>query len=95
MRPDTDPADPEVERLIAEMQRDGVPLSSRTVLGKVESPDWGSTRRMHDWRAYVPRSVRRHWASLPLATRLCVFETAELMALREEPGATLVTGPAR
>ena len=35
------------------------------------------------------------WSSLPLTARLCVFETAELVALDTELGAAMVTGTAR
>jgi hypothetical protein len=86
--------DPEVEGLILEMQRDGLPMPAATMLHAVEDPDWRSTRRTHDWRAYVPPSLRRRWVSLPLPTRLCVFGTAELVALEEESATTMVTGPA-
>ena len=81
-------------RLIAGMQRDGVPLEEAAVMEAVEHPHWERARESHDWRAHVPRSLREAWGSLPLATRLCVFETAELTALGEEPGAVMVTGPA-
>ncbi len=83
-----------VGRVIAEMKEDGVPLSETAVLQAVEEPHWEATGSVHDWRAYVPPSVRRGWESLPVATRLRVFEVAELVALGEETGAPMVTGPA-
>jgi len=83
-----------IERLIAEMKRDGMPLSGTAVREAVEHPHWEAASPARDWRAYVPPSVRRGWGSLPLTARLCVFETAELMALSQDVGATMVTGPA-
>jgi hypothetical protein len=79
--------------LIAAMQRDGVPLEESAVMEAVEHPHWERTRESRDWRAHVPRSLREAWGSLPLATRLCIFETSELTALGEEHGAVMVTGP--
>lgn len=84
-----------IDRLIAEMNEDGIRLSGTAVLRAVSDPHWESVRGGHDWRAYIPPSVRRCWADLPVATRLRVFEVAELVALAEDSGATMVTGPAR
>ncbi|MEJ2504289.1 MAG: hypothetical protein P8177_13410 [Gemmatimonadota bacterium] len=81
-------------RLIAAMQRDGVPLEEAAVMEEVEHPHWERARGHRDWRAHVPRSLREAWGSLPLGTRLCVFETAELTALEEHQGAVMITGPA-
>jgi hypothetical protein len=86
--------EPDARRLIAAMRGDGVPLDETSVMDAVEHPRWEKTRGRRDWRAHVPRSLRHTWESLPLATRLCVFETAELTALEEEEGAVMVTGPA-
>jgi hypothetical protein len=36
--------------------------------------------------------MREEWDVLPLAARLCVFETAELAALEEDAGASMITG---
>lgn len=85
----------EARRRIAAMQGDGVPLDETSVMEAVEHPRWERTRGHRDWRAHVPRSLRDTWGSLPLGTRLCVFETAELTALEEEQGAVMITGPAR
>jgi hypothetical protein len=84
----------DTRRLIAAMRRDGVALEEAAVMKAVEHPNWERAMGSHDWRAHVPRSLREAWASLPLSTRLCVFETAELTALGEEHGAVMVTGPA-
>lgn len=84
----------ELERLLAGLRRDGVPLPAAAVLQAIRDPHWETTRSAHDWRAYVPPSVRQAWRSLPVAGRLCVFETAELVALAEDAGAAMVTGPA-
>jgi hypothetical protein len=35
--------------------------------------------------------MRMEWDLLPLVTRLCVFETAELAALEEDAGTSMVT----
>ncbi|HKJ92621.1 MAG TPA: hypothetical protein VJ957_05595 [Longimicrobiales bacterium] len=42
----------------------------------------------------MPPSVRQDWDALPLATRLCVYETAALAALADDAGTPMVTGPA-
>jgi hypothetical protein len=83
-----------IEQLIFEMNGDGIPLSATAILRAVQHPRWEAATTAHDWRAYVPPTVRRGWDSLPLAGRLCVFETAEMVALNEEVGAAMVTGPA-
>jgi hypothetical protein len=82
----------EVERLLTGMELDGVPLGREAVIDAVEHPHWETTRHGRDWRAYVPRSMREEWGELPLAARLCVFETAELAALEEDAGASMITG---
>lgn len=83
----------EVDRLLARIGKDGVPLSPHAVLAAVEEPSWSDARGPHDWRRYVPPSVQEAWSSLSLCARLCVFETAEMAALEEEVGAPMVTGP--
>jgi hypothetical protein len=85
--------DKEAARLMGGMKRDGIPLSEREVLEAVEDPRWEAAGGVRDWRVYVPGSVRGRWGFLPLPARLCVFETAELMALSQEVGAAMVTGP--
>lgn len=90
----TPPRDPEIDRLLDRIGRDGVPLPPQAILAAVAEPCWGATRAIHDWRTYVPPSVRETWDSLPLYARLCIYETAELMALDEDVGASMVTGPA-
>jgi hypothetical protein len=84
----------DTRRLIAAMQHDGIPVEETAVMEAVVHPHWERASGSHDWRAHVPRSLREAWGSLPLATRLCVFEMAELNALGEEHGAVMVTGPA-
>lgn len=84
----------EPERLIARMQTEGVTLARDAILEAVRAPRWDATRTRHDWHAHVPPAVRAVWPSLPLEARLCIFETAQLAALREEGGATMITGPA-
>lgn len=85
--------DAEVDRLLARIGDDGVPLPPPAVLVAVEEPSWSDVRGTHDWRRYVPPSVREAWSSLSLCARVCVFVTAELVALEEAVGAPMVTGP--
>lgn len=87
-------ADSEVLRLLDGINADGIPLAPRAILDAVEQPHWEATRRIHDWRSHVPPTLRQDWEALPLTTRLCVFETAELAALDEDVGVAMVTGPA-
>lgn len=82
----------EVDRLLARIRKDGVPLPPHAVLDAVEEPSWSDARGSHDWRRHVPPSVQEAWRSLSLCARLCVFETAELAALEEDVGASMVTG---
>jgi len=82
---------PEIDRLLAGMAADGIPLERDAILHAVEHPRWETPRRGRDWRAHVPRSMRAEWGELSLATRLCVFEAAELAALEEDPGASMIT----
>jgi hypothetical protein len=91
---DTAARDSEPERLIARMQTEGVALTRDTILDVVQAPRWDATRSRHDWHTHVPPAVRAVWPTLPLEARLCIFETAQLAALREEGGATMITGPA-
>jgi hypothetical protein len=84
----------DVGRLLTRMREEGVPLPAETIVAVVEEPNWEATRTRHDWRSHVPGTVRAAWDSLPLAARLCIFETAELAALEEEGGTPMVTGPA-
>jgi hypothetical protein len=88
------PSGLETSRLLSQMAADGVPLTPGAILDAVEHPRWETTSGGSDWRTHVPRSVRSEWDALPLATRLCVFATAELVALDEDPGTSMVTGSA-
>jgi hypothetical protein len=83
----------DIERLLARIREEGVPLPRDAVLAAVEEPRWETTREYHDWRRHVPPAVRTAWSHLPLRARLCIFETAELMALDEAEGAAMITGP--
>jgi hypothetical protein len=84
-------AEPQIDRLLERMTTEGVPLGPDAILEAVEHPGWEATRHARDWRTYVPQSMRLEWAMLPLVARLCVFETAELAALEEDAGASMVT----
>jgi hypothetical protein len=86
-------AEPEVTRFLSLIKADGVPLSPEAILDAVERPHWEATGGARDWRSYVPASMRSDWNVLPLIARLCVFETAELVALDEDAGASMITGP--
>jgi hypothetical protein len=86
---------PEIEQLLSRMEADGVPLVPAAILDAVEHPCWEATRRPRDWRVYVPPSMRSDWDALPLVARLCVFEMAELVAMEEDPGASMITGSRR
>ncbi len=85
--------DPEAERFLARMREDGLLEDPDAILDAVEAPDWQASRGVHDWRNYVPPSIREAWPSLPLVTRLCIYETTELVALAEQVGDPMVTGP--
>jgi hypothetical protein len=82
----------EADRLLSGMAADGVPLGRVAILDVVEHPHWSAATRARDWRSHVPPSLRGDWDVLPLIARLCVFETAELAALSEDAGASMVTG---
>jgi hypothetical protein len=84
---------PTIADLLLRMRHHGVLWDPEAVLDAVEHPHWERARGVHDWRAYIPPSVRADWLRLPLIGRLCAFETAQLQSLEEEAG-TMVTGPA-
>jgi ubiquinone/menaquinone biosynthesis C-methylase UbiE len=84
---------PELTAFVSRIQADGVPLEPRAILEAVDHPAWEATAGARDWRNYVPPSTRKAWDVLPLVARLCVFETAELAALEEDAGTSMVTGP--
>jgi hypothetical protein len=84
----------DTRRLLAAMRRDGVALEEATVMEAVEHPNWERATGSHDWRANVPRSLRETWESLPLSTRLCVFELMVDCAPRG-PAGTFVRGSAQ
>jgi ubiquinone/menaquinone biosynthesis C-methylase UbiE len=86
------PAEPEITKLVSRMRADGVPLGPEAILEAVERPRWDATGAVRDWRNYVPRSMRGAWSGLPLVARLCAFETAELAALDEDAGTSMLTG---
>lgn len=82
-----------VSRILERLRTDGVPFSSRAILTAVEDPLWDAAGALHDWRSYIPPAVREEWSELPLTSRLCLFETTELLALAEQLPTTFVTGP--
>jgi ubiquinone/menaquinone biosynthesis C-methylase UbiE len=86
------PAEPEITELVSRMRADGVPLGPEAILEVVERPHWEATGGLRDWRNYVPVSLRSAWNGLPLVARLCAFETAELVALAEDAGTSMLTG---
>ena len=76
---------------LSRMAADGVPLAPGAILDAVQRPCWEKAGRGSDWRTHVPPSVRSEWEALPLVARLCVFETAEIIALDDPPGTSMVT----
>ena len=42
---------------------------------------------------YVPPAMRDSWDTLPLDTRLCVYESAELSVMDEDADSVMLTGP--
>jgi hypothetical protein len=86
--------DPRIARMLARMRADGITLGPDAILDAVARPKWGGKRGLQDWRNHVPPSVQQDWDALPLATRLCVFQTAAFAALADDAGAAMVTGPA-
>ena len=86
------PAEPEITELVSRMRADGIPLGPEAILEVVERPHWEATGGLRDWRNYVPVSMRSAWNGLPLMARLCAFETAELVALAEDAGTSMLTG---
>lgn len=47
------------------------------------NPDWSVTRKVHNWRRYVPDAIRAVWDALPIEARLCAFIQASEAASLE------------
>ena len=62
------------------------------VLATLEDPRRDRPFLSHDWRRHVPPALRDTWDTLPLDTRLCVYESAELSAMDEDSDSVMVAG---
>lgn len=85
--------DPRVRRALERIRQDGILRADEDILATVRDPRWDRPMLAHDWRRHVPPPMRDVWDTLPLHTRLCVYESAEFSALDEDAGTAMVTGP--
>lgn len=85
--------DPRVRRALERIRQDGILRPDEDILASVHEPRWDRPLLAHDWRRHVPPPMRDIWNTLPLHTRLCVYESAEYSALDEDAGTAMVTGP--
>lgn len=88
------PEDPRVAMALSRIRRDGILSPAQDILATVRDPHWERGLLAHDWRRHVPPTMRDVWDSLPLHTRLCVYESAEFSAMEEDLDSAMVTGPA-
>ena len=84
---------PRVRRALERIREDGILRPDEDILATVHDPRWDRPMLAHDWRRHVPPPMRDIWDTLPLHTRLCVYESAEFSALDEDAGTAMVTGP--
>jgi hypothetical protein len=85
--------DTRVELALSRIRLDGVLTPADDIVETVERPHWERAMFAHDWRRHVPPALREIWSTLPLHTRLCVFESAEFSAMEEDATSVMVTGP--
>ena len=85
--------DTKVLRALERIRRDGILRPPEDILATVDDPRWDRAFLAHDWRKHVPPTMRDVWDTLPLHTRLCVFESAEFSAMEEDLDSAMVTGP--
>ena len=85
--------DPRVRTALTRIRQEGILRPSGEILDAVEDPHWDSPFLAHDWRRHVPPALRDTWDTLPLDTRLCVYESAEFSAIDEDSDSVMVTEP--
>lgn len=84
---------PRVRIALDRIHRDGILRPSDEILATVEDPHWERPFRAHDWRRHVPPTMRDTWNTLPLDTRLCVYESAEFSAMDDGADSVMLGGP--
>lgn len=84
-----------LERLIRGMGDDGLVISEIPLRVTADHPDWEQSVSPREWRHHVPPAVRAAWGSLSVVTRLCVYETAEMIARDAATGAVMLTAGRR
>jgi hypothetical protein len=52
---------------------------------QIMAPKLGTPRPPHDWRFYIPSSLKARWGKLSLEARAAAFVVAELAADLENP----------
>lgn len=65
-----------IQRVCEEIADEVCALDYRS---EIANPKWLEAGRVHDWRNYVPESVRDIWAHLDTLARLSIY----LIAVRE------------
>ena len=54
-------------------------------MGKaVKEPMWEGTVKVHDWRNYIPYSIRQIWNELTIEARIVAIVMAHTQATNEE-----------
>lgn len=84
--------DSKAQRALERIRADGVLRPAEDIVATVDHPHWDRAFLAHDWRKHVPPTMRDIWDTLPLHTRLCVYESAEFSAMEEDVDSTMVTG---
>lgn len=85
--------DPRVEKALGRIRATGILRPPEDIVATVQDPHWDRAFLAHDWRRHVPPTMREIWDTLPLSTRLCVYESAEYTAMEEDMDSAMLTGP--
>lgn len=54
------------------------------IQNELESPDWESGGRVHNWKRYVDNDIQKMWKELSLREKLIIACFAEKLASQEE-----------
>lgn len=64
--------------------RDWAKMECFDTVNKVMYPHFEESKKVHNWRNYVPEEIKLHWEELSLETCLVVLVMAETIAGMEE-----------
>ena len=59
-------------------------LEEKVADAKFDEFDKSKGNPIHDWRAYIPDTVRAVWNEIPMVAKVCVIQTGEKAAVCAE-----------